>query len=414
MYFAGCTASYCSNDVAQATVRLLDQAGIDFTYLGPDEACCGIPMKISGKWDVFEEIFRHNVAEARKRGVKTVVTSCPACALVWKELYPNLAAELGLPFEFTMKHYTEIAAEALTAGQLKFNHEVKARVTFHDSCHAGRAQGIYEPPRQLLQAIPGVELVEMEHNRENGYCCGSVLTLVGEMPVAPKLGGLRIQEAIDVKADTLLALCPCCQVQLRNSAKINNMDIPISDLARFVTKGLGCEIEDQTQASLAAWSVFEKFIILMYPENMAKIMAAIFPQMFANMPPGMVPMMKMMKLIPGGLALMAKMMPVMMPLLVPGVMPKVMPDMLQEVARRVGTIPQDMADLMPDLLPKTMDALMPNLLPLIVPYVTPMMIEYIRTGNIPDTSACLELAGLLKDPRGCPEAAATRDKRNLV
>lgn len=409
MYFAGCTASYCSSDVAKATVRLLDAAGIEFTYLGADEACCGIPMKISGKWDVFEEIFEHNVSEARKRGVKTVVTSCPACALVWKELYPNLAAEKGVPFEFEMKHYTEIAAEALEAGKLTFDHEVKARVAFHDSCHAGRAQGIYEPPRKLIQAIPGVELVEMEHNRENGYCCGSVLTLIGEMPVAPKVGGMRIQEAIDVEADALLALCPCCQVQLRNSAKHNNMSIPINDLARFVVQGLGYQVEDSSNASLAAWGIFEKFIILMYPENLAKIMASLFPQMFANMPPGMVPMMKVMKYIPGGLTLMSKMMPVMMPMLVPGVMPKVMPDMLQEVARRVGPLPKDMEELMPDLLPKTMETLMPNILPQIVPHVTPMMIEYIKTGKIPDTSASLQLADLIRNDPAYEEAATAKE-----
>lgn len=395
MYFAGCTASYVNTDVAEATVRLLDKSGVEFTYMGTDEACCGIPMKVAGKWDVFEEIFRHNVAEARKRGVKTVVTSCPACALVWKELYPNLAAELGVPYDFEVKHYSEIAAEALNEGKLKFEHEVKARVAFHDSCHAGRAQGIYEPPRQLLQAIPGVELVEMEHNRENGYCCGSVLTLIGEMPVAPKLGGMRIQEAIDVKAEALLALCPCCQVQLRNSAKHNNMEIPITDLARFAAKGLGYDIEDKSGVSLEAWGVFEKFIILMYPENLAKLMASLFPQMFANMPPGMVPMMKMMKAIPGGLNLMAKMMPVMMPLLVPGVMPRVMPDMIREVKRRVGELPPDMEELMPDLLPKTMEALMPNILPQIIPHVTPLMIEYIKTGQIPDTSMKLTLAEVL-------------------
>ena len=83
-YFAGCTASYVNTDVAEATVRLLDKAGIEFTTLGTDEACCGIPMKVAGRWDVFEEIYLHNTAEARKRGVKTIVTSCPACGLVWK------------------------------------------------------------------------------------------------------------------------------------------------------------------------------------------------------------------------------------------------------------------------------------------------------------------------------------------
>ncbi|KUO71243.1 MAG: Fe-S oxidoreductase [Desulfosporosinus sp. BRH_c37] len=383
LYFAGCTASMVNSDAAISTVRILDKAGIEFSYMGTDEACCGIPMKIAGKWDLFEEIFEHNVSEAKKRGAKTIVTSCPACGLAWKELYAGLARKKGIDFPFEIKNYSEVAAEALAKGDLKFEHEIKTKIAFHDSCHAGRAQGIYEPPRELIAAIPGVELVEMEHNRENGLCCGSVLTLIGEMPVAPKLGGMRIQEAIDVDADALLALCPCCQVQLRASAKANNMDIPITDLARFIAKGLGFETEDKTEYSLEMWGYFEKFIVLMYPENMAKIMGALLPQMFANMPLGMVPMMNTMKYIPGGLALMAKMMPIMMPVLVPGIMPKVMPDMLAEVSRRVGPLPKDMEELMPDLLPKTMDSLMTNLLPLLVPYITPMMIEYIKTGRIP-------------------------------
>ncbi len=378
LYFAGCTASFVNTDVAEATVRLLDKAGVDFTYMGGDEACCGIPMKVSGKWDVFEEIFEHNVAEAKKRGAKTIVTSCPACGLVWKEFYAKLAAEKGIEYDFEVKHYSEIAAEAIKAGKLEFDHEVNERITFHDSCHAGRAQGIYEPPRELLKAIPGVDFVEMEHNREQGYCCGSVLTLIGENPVAPKLGAMRLQEAVDAKADTVVALCPCCQVQLRDSNVKNNLDLKITDLARFAMEGLGFHIEDKTDYSMEMWGYFEKFILLMKPEVFADIMAALFKPMMENMPPGMVPMMKAMKHTPGGLSMMEKMMPTLMPKLVPDIMPKVMADMLAEVSRRVGPLPEDMEQLMPDLLPKTMDALMPNMLPLIIPYITPRMINYIK------------------------------------
>jgi Fe-S oxidoreductase/FAD/FMN-containing dehydrogenase len=378
-YFAGCTASYVNTDVAEATVRLLDRAGIEFTTLGTDEACCGIPMKVAGRWDVFEEIYLHNTAEARRRGVKTIVTSCPACGLVWKELYAKLAAERGEPYEFEVKHYSEIAAEKLADGTLVFDHEVDKTLTFHDSCHMGRAQGNYEPPRDLLKAIPGVKLVEMEHNREEGLCCGSVLTLVGETSVAPVLGKMRLDEAVDAGADAMVALCPCCQVQLRDSADKNDIDLPVDDLARVLMEGLGLHIESSSPASLEAWGYFEKFIYLMEPEAMADLMAALLPQMMAAMPAGMVPMMKVARAIPGGLAIMEKMMPVMMPMLVPGIMPKVMPDMLAEVSRRVGPLPEDMEALMPGLLPKTMDALMPNMLPLLIPHITPRMIDYIRT-----------------------------------
>jgi Fe-S oxidoreductase/FAD/FMN-containing dehydrogenase len=378
MYFAGCTASYVNSDVAKSSVELLDRAGVEFSYLGSDEACCGIPMKVAGRWDVFEEIYEHNVAEARKRGAKTIITSCPACGLVWKELYAMLAAERGDDYEFEVKHYSEVVADALAEGALSFDVPVNKRLTFHDSCHMGRAQGNYEPPREMLRAIPGVELVEMEHNREDGMCCGSVLTLVGETPIAPILGGARLQEALDVKADALVALCPCCQVQLRDSNLKNDMGLPIVDLAHIAAEAMGIEMHDPTDYSMEMWGYFDKFIWLMKPESISDIMATLLPEMMKAMPAGMVPMMKAARVIPGGLTLMGKMMPLLMPKMMPGVMPKVMPAMLAEVGRRVGPLPEDMEALMPDLLPKTMDALLPNMLPLVFPTFVPRMLDHIK------------------------------------
>jgi len=379
LYFAGCTASLVNTDVAQSTVELLDRAGISFNYMGADEACCGIPMKVAGKWDVFEEIYEHNTAEARKRGAKTIVTSCPACGLVWKELYADLAAERGDEYEFEVKHYSELVADALAEGALEFDHEIDKRLTFHDSCHMGRAQGNYEPPRDMIKAIPGVELVEMEHNREEGLCCGSVLTLIGETPVAPELGKMRLDEAVDVKADAMVALCPCCQVQLRDSIDKKDIPMEVIDLAHLAMDGLGIPHEDPTPYAMEMWGYFEKFIWLMKPESIADIMVALLPDMMKAMPAGMVPMMRAARSVPGGLALMGAMMPAMMPRLMPSMMPKVMPCMLEEVSRRVGPLPEDMEELMPDLLPKTMDALMPNMLPLVIPHLLPRMLEYIRT-----------------------------------
>jgi Fe-S oxidoreductase/FAD/FMN-containing dehydrogenase len=388
LYFAGCTASFVENDIAEASVRLLSDAGVDIGYMGPDEACCGIPMKVAGKWDVFEEIFEHNIEEARKRGAKTIVTSCPACGLVWKELYANLAAERGEEYEFEVKHYSEIVAEAMAEGKLELeNNPFEGQtLTFHDSCHMGRAQGNYEPPREMLEAIPGVDLVEMEHNREEGLCCGSVLTLVGEMPVAPILGKERLQEAVDVGADKVVALCPCCQVQLRDSVIKNDMDLEIDDLARVVAEAAGYEIPETTENAMYMWGYFEKFIILLEPKNMAKFMTRIFPQMMDNMPAGMAGMMRTMKHVPGGLALMEKMMPAMFPAMAPGILNKVMPDMIREVEDYIGEMPEDMAELMPDLLPKTMESLMPTYLPQLIPYLTPLFIDYIRNEQAQEPS----------------------------
>ncbi len=381
LYFAGCTASFVNTDVAEASVRILTDAGYDIAYMGTDEACCGIPMKVAGKWDLFEEIYEHNTTEANKRGAKTIITSCPACSLVWKELYADVARKRGDDYPFEVKHYSELVAEALADGRLRPSSDHSTRVAFHDSCHLGRAQGIYDPPREMLDAMPGVTRVEMEHNREEGLCCGSVLTLVGEKPVAPILGGNRLQEALDVGADKVVALCPCCQVQLRDSAVKNGMDIHVTDLARFFAESLGYNIEDKTGNSMYMWGYFDKFIDLMEPEVMATVMAEIFPKMMDAMPVGMGPMMKGMKHIPGGLALMGKMMPLIFPLLAPSILRKCMPDLITVIRNRVGPMPPDMEDLIPDLLPKTMESLLPNYLPRLIPCLTPLFLNYIRTGQ---------------------------------
>ncbi|MHB1340502.1 MAG: FAD-binding and (Fe-S)-binding domain-containing protein [Coriobacteriia bacterium] len=378
LYFAGCTASLVNTDVAQASVELLDRAGVKFNYMGEDEACCGIPMKVSGKWDTFEEIYLHNTAEARKRGAKTIVTSCPACGLVWKELYANLAAERGDEYEFEVKHYSELVGEAIADGSLVFDHEVNKKLTFHDSCHMGRAQGNYEPPRDIIKAIPGVEYVEMEHHHEDALCCGSVLTLIGETPVAPELGKMRLDEAVAVEADAMVALCPCCQVQFRDSVAKKDIPMEVIDLAHLAMDGLGIPHPDPTAYANEMWGYFEKFIWLMKPESITDIMVTMLPDMMKAMPSGMVPMMKAARALPGGLALMGKMMPAMMPKMMPAMMPKVMPAMIAEVSRRVGPLPEDMEALMPTLLPETMDALLPNMLPLIMDDFVPKMLDYIK------------------------------------
>ena len=380
LYFAGCTASYVETDIAEASIRLLQDSGYSVGYMGKDEACCGIPMKMSGKWDQFEEIYEYNTAQARKRGAKTIVTSCPACGLVWKELYASIAAERGDAYEFEVKHYSELVSEALADGklELKSNPFEGQTVTFHDSCHAGRAQGLYEEPRNMLKAIPGIDFVEMEHNREEGICCGSVLTLIGEPPVAPVLGGHRLQEAVDAGASTVVAMCPCCQVQLRDSSKKNELGLRVDDLARVVAEAAGYTIPETTEYSLYMWSFFDKFIALMQPEAMATFMVRIFPQMMDNMPAGMKPMMLGMKRVPGGLAMMEKMMPYMFPAMAPAILGKVMPDMIREVEDVMGEMPADMAELMPDLLPKTMDSLMPTYLPQLIPFLVPLFIDYVR------------------------------------
>ncbi|MBU0495873.1 MAG: FAD-binding oxidoreductase [Chloroflexi bacterium] len=376
-YFPGCTASYVEQDIAQSTACLLRKAGVEFTYLGDDEACCGIPMLVAGLWDTWEEIMRHNIAAMKKRGVKTVVTTCPACWLVWKQYYPEWAAKLGIDYPFEAKHYSEILAERIQSGDLVFDQPIDMRVTWHDSCHMGRAGGIYEPPREVLQAIPGLEFVEMEHNREHAHCCGSVLSLVADPPVAARIGDVRLREAEAVNAEAVISTCPCCQVQLRVTAEKTGRDMPIMDLGSLACQAASIPHPDSTAYALEQWATFEAMINLLKPEPMADLMVELFPQMFAAMPSPMVPMMKVARRVPGMLALMKPMMPLMMPMLMPSIMPQVMPDMLVAVDQRVP-MPEYMREQMPDLMPAAMDNLLPKMLPLVMPYLVPPMMDYIQ------------------------------------
>jgi Fe-S oxidoreductase/FAD/FMN-containing dehydrogenase len=381
-YFPGCTASFVEHDIAQATACLLNKAGVEFTYLGHDEACCGIPMLVSGLWDAWEEILRHNVEAMRARGVKTVVTSCPACWLVWHTLYPEWAAKLGIDYHFEAKHWSEVVADQVTAGKMTFDQTLDMKVTWHDSCHMGRAGKIYEAPRQVIQAIPGIELVEMEHNRQEAHCCGSVLSLVADPPAAARIGDQRLQEATATGAEALIASCPCCEVQLRVTADKTGCNLPIIDLAHLACDGAGIEHPDPTPYALAMWGVFEGMINLLKPQSMAEFMASMLPEMIEAMPQPFRGMMHIVKASPGLLrsgmiAMMKPVMPFLFPRLLPGMMPKVMPAMLAGVGQRIS-MPAEMEEQMPELMPAAMDNLMPKMLPEVIPHFMPYMEAYLK------------------------------------
>jgi len=113
VYFVGCTASYVENDIGKATATLLDAAGVDFSYLGNVENCCGTPMLVAGKWDTFELIMRKNIEAVKASGADTVISSCPACDMMWRHNYADWAKKLGIDYGITAKHYSEVVAEKI-------------------------------------------------------------------------------------------------------------------------------------------------------------------------------------------------------------------------------------------------------------------------------------------------------------
>ncbi|MEE4275317.1 MAG: FAD-binding and (Fe-S)-binding domain-containing protein [Thermoleophilia bacterium] len=392
VYFAGCTASYAEPDIGIAAVRLLDEAGVDFTYLAEKENCCATPMLVAGKWDVFIETMKKNIAAVKEAGGDTVVTSCPACDMMWRQVYPKWAEKEGIEFGITPRHYSEVVAEKLVSGEFKYpekveadgirsertNGEKKVRVAFHDSCHLGRASGVYEPPRELIKANPNAEYVELPYNREEAHCCGSVLTLLENPAAAANIGGARLEEAEMVGAEKILAACPCCQFQLRVSADAKGKTVEVVDLAHFCADALGYDLPDPNEDVQFLWSVFEGMIKLMTPQGFADLMKTMWPEVVDAMPMGMGGMMRKMAKVPGALEAMKPMFPTLFPRLLPQMMPALLPTMLERI-KAIMPMPQSMEELMPELMPGVMDNLMPHMIADVVPLVTDDLIAYLKS-----------------------------------
>ena len=249
-FFIGCAPLYDvemedlalgSTKAIASTIRILNALGVK-PAISPDERCCGHDLLWTGDFEDFERLARMNVEAIHKSGAKLVITSCPECYRTLKVDYADLLG--GLDFE--VLHISEFLLKALEEGKLKFERELKRKVTFQDSCRLGRHMGIYEEPRKLLTAIPGLELVEMERNRAEAACCGmSSWLLCGE--VSKRLQLERLKEARATGADQLVVGCHKCKIHFRcvQEEKLppgyEDIKIPVVELVEILAEALGLD-----------------------------------------------------------------------------------------------------------------------------------------------------------------------------
>lgn len=389
LYWAGCTASYVEDNISANAMRLLNAAGEEFAYMGKEENCCGVPMFVAGKWDVFGDIFKYNMEQLRKRGVKKVVLSCPGCYVAWSHAYPKWAKMHGIEWNIEIEHISETLVPYLKDGTLKLNKEINETVTWHDPCHIGRHGGIYDAPRECIKAIPGLQFTEMEHNREDGLCCGSVLTRIGKPDAANDIGQRRLQEAEQAGVSTLLTTCPCCQVQLRIAADKTGSEVKVMDFTDYLVEALGYERPDSTDKTLEAWAVFENVLEQMETEQMAEMFKELMPGMMQHLPGWMKAAMSSMKSFPGNESIvnaMKPMIPKMVPAMIGDILPKMMPEAVELMKKRVPNMPQHMQNMLPDLLPEVMSRVVPKALPELLPLIEDKMIEEMKRAFLKKTS----------------------------
>jgi heterodisulfide reductase subunit D len=243
LLFFGCTAAYDVNvkQVAINTINILEALDVDYGILGSEEKCCASVLLRMGDPE-HERVFKENIDLFNRLGIETLISSCSGCFKTIMQDYPKIA-----PINFEVLHTVEYLARLLKQGKLKFKNPVHRTVTYHDPCHLGRATGGFEAPRTIMNAIPGLRLVEMPRNREYSRCCGAGGGLKAGYPeIQNKMAQRRVKEAEESGADQLVSCCPFCFQGLNIGITGLESQVVMRDLSSLVAE------------SLLGYDVFEK------------------------------------------------------------------------------------------------------------------------------------------------------------
>jgi Fe-S oxidoreductase len=233
LYFPCC---YCSYDprlkkVAQATVKILQKAGVDFGILGSKENCCGESIRRTGNEEVFKKLAKENIKTFIDNGVKKILVSSPHCYHTFKNEYPDFKVN------FDVIHVSQYLSGLVNEGKLQITKEYGKKITYHDPCYLGRHNGVYDEPRGILNKIPGLELNEMPETRVDSLCCGMGGGRIwAETEKHERFSNLRVEQAIELGAEEVVTSCPYCITALEDSRLVTNHadDIQIKDITEIL------------------------------------------------------------------------------------------------------------------------------------------------------------------------------------
>jgi len=232
LFYVGCTVAFdpALHRLGRTFATLLNRLDVDFGVL-ENEVCCGDPALRMGDEALFKELMNQNRNRFREAGVKTIVTFSPHCFNTFVTEYPSLREEVEV------LHYTEFFPRLLKENRKVSAKRLPYRVTYHDPCYLGKHNQIYDPPRQLLKMVPGIELVEMRMNKEEALCCGGGGgRMYAEVEEETKLSHIRLRQALEAGSDVVATACPWCFTMLQNA--VNDLQctdkIKVKDIAEIL------------------------------------------------------------------------------------------------------------------------------------------------------------------------------------
>ena len=266
MFWVGCAGAY--EDRAKKTTRavaeLLDTAGVSFGVLGNGETCTGDPARRAGNEFVYQGLAAQNVETFREHKVKKVVSTCAHCFNTLKNEYKDFGIELEVV------HHTQLLNRLVREGKLTpiatGQGAAKRSITYHDPCYIGRHNGVYTPPRELLQVLPGAELVEMERNSERSFCCGAGgARMWMEENIGERINVNRTKEAVGTGADQIAVGCPFCRVMLSDGLTAEQAagnareEVEVLDIAQMLLASVKGEVATRVRKPAPAGTSRTRF-----------------------------------------------------------------------------------------------------------------------------------------------------------
>ena len=233
IYFVGCVAAFypMAHKIPQTFVQILDKAKVDFTLLGGEEWCCGFPLIQAGMNEKIQRLVEHNEKKIKEVGAEKVVFACPSCYHTWKEKY-NTGAEL--------LHSTQFMERLISEGKITFQNGFNKTVTYHDPCDLGRNSKVFDPPRNILKQIPGLNLIELENSRQLSVCCGGGGDLEMIDPdLSAAIAQRKIEEIQRTGAEEVVTSCQQCIRTISGYARKHKIKLKVKDITEVVLEAMG-------------------------------------------------------------------------------------------------------------------------------------------------------------------------------